>query len=666
MTVEHKKSKGKANVMATTPGFHKNTNFIQYPRQIQEAIRSIGRNFYVTRSFNAERIGNSEYWGLVARPSDDFSIHLNTDREVLFVFSKYDTFEIRTLEAFDLFYDQLEQKRIDRGIRFLVSGDNRVEGVVQKYLQQNPEYPIIIPINYHNVREFNQEILESIRKNYLIRDLFGYQNPLQEETFFFGRQEQVNTVLDLAKSGQSSSMFGLRKSGKTSSIYAIMRKARSFGCIPVFIDCQSPAVHARRYNELLSLIVKEVREAIGQKRNIPELSGNEVEVAETFRSQLKTAISQAKSKLLIIFDEIENISPGTAASIHWETQRDCLLFWQNLRSFMQKDANGKLSTCIVGTSPKLLELEKLSDAPNPVYLFTQKRFISALDFEETRDMVDRLGFFMGLDFDPTQVAKLQELYGGHPFFTRQVCSLIHKGVGDNRPIKVSDRQMEKAITEFGGQLDTYLSDILSNLERFYPDEYRLLRDIAKGDLFEVSEYGRHAPDLIDHLIGYELVSRKGSDYDVRYKTIGEALRRRFRDKSTEDIWSECMLRRNSLENGLRRQLFYFSKGLSADEWGDLLERSMTRQRFAALSTNEARVLFSPKGSPLYWTDLMGLIGDSAVFPYLEARRLELLEAMKIVNFDGRKDSHAKEITQSDYRAVDEALSVLEEEFSDPA
>lgn len=402
--------------MVTRSGFHPATKFSDYPAEIIPSIRAIANEFYVTRSFDKESVGNSEYWGLLARPAQEFSVHLNTDREILFVFSKYETFEIRTLEAFDLFYLQLEQKRIDKSIRFLISGDPRTNQIIHQYLQQHPEYPIVVPANISDVRNKGTALLDSVRRNFLTRDLFGYQNPLREETFFFGRQEQVNTVLDLAKSGQSSSMFGLRKSGKTSSIYAIMRKAKAFGCTPVFLDCQSPAVHARRYNELLSLVVSESRKAVGNNKIIPAIEGSEVEVAEKFREQFKTVISQSKSNFLIIFDEIENISPGTASSLHWERERDCLLFWQNIRSFIQKDSGGKVALCIVGTSPKLLEEPTLSGAPNPVYLFTQKRYISALSYQETKEMIDRLGFFMGLDFEDSQIAKLHQLYGGHPFF----------------------------------------------------------------------------------------------------------------------------------------------------------------------------------------------------------------------------------------------------------
>jgi hypothetical protein len=113
-------------IMTTRAGFHKFTSFDQYPAAFNAAIQSIGKNFYVTRSFSRETVGSSEYWCLLARPVDDFSVHLNADRELMFLFSKYETFEIRTLEAYDIFYDHLEKSRIDKSIRFLISNDQNI------------------------------------------------------------------------------------------------------------------------------------------------------------------------------------------------------------------------------------------------------------------------------------------------------------------------------------------------------------------------------------------------------------------------------------------------------------------------------------------------------------------------------------------------------------
>ena len=57
------------------------------------------------------------------RPAEDVSVVLNVEREVAVLFADYDTFEARTLRAFDLTYDQFDDVRVDRSLRFLISGD---------------------------------------------------------------------------------------------------------------------------------------------------------------------------------------------------------------------------------------------------------------------------------------------------------------------------------------------------------------------------------------------------------------------------------------------------------------------------------------------------------------------------------------------------------------
>ncbi|NII58039.1 AAA-like domain-containing protein [Sphingomonas aerolata] len=653
--------------MSTNPGYHPDVNVSAYPTSIRKAIQRVASNFYVTRSFDAVQIGNSRYWALLVRPTDEFSIYINTDREVVALFSEYENFEIRTLEAYDDIYDQLESKRVDKSVRFLISGDHRIESIIKHYLNQHPEYPIVIPttIDILSISTGNH-LLEAVRRNYLIRDLFGYQNPLREETFFFGRQEVVNNVLDMARSGQNSSLFGLRKSGKTSAIYAIQRKAKGFSCNVTVIDCQNPAVHARTFDGLLSFIISEVKKSIGFKSTYPDLGKTLPEVSEQFFQHMKNALSVAKNNIILIFDEIENISPSTAASPHWRSGNDSIYFWQILRSFSQSESKGKLSICIVGTSPYILETAKINDVDNPIYLFAPKTYIPNLSFEETKDMVERLGYFMGLEFSPEIIAKLQMGFGGHPFFTRQVCSKIHQQASPNRPLKVSEAALERANTAFYGQLEGYLRDIITQLRNAYPEEFDILHAVVEGQKDEIAEYGRDAPDLIDHLLGYGLIERSGDDFDIKFEAIKTALRRLFPqdDTSTEGRWAEISKRRNSIETEIRTTLFHWARSVSADDWNSILDLSLTNKRREGLISSEPAFLFSSKTSPLYLSDLLMLLKQSLVLPYLDERRSIVTRHLDTIN-KLRRDAHATTVSDDEMSSIRAAFDYIEGEFAPP-
>ena len=127
-----------------------------------------------------------------------------------------------------------------------------------------------------------------------------------------------------------------------------------------------------------------------------------------------------------------------------------------------------------------LEAAKINNIANPIYLYAQNQFIPSLSFEETREMVERLGYFMGLEFPAEIVADLQREFGGHPFFTRQVCSKIHQLASTVRPIRVSQTALRRAKTEFYGQLESYLKDIIDQLRYTYPEEFRLLSAVVAG------------------------------------------------------------------------------------------------------------------------------------------------------------------------------------------
>ena len=229
---------------------------------------------------------------------------------------------------------------------------------------------------------------------------------------------------------------------------------------------------------LLSYIIGEIRRSFGQKAALPSLGRDLPEVSENFFLHMDNALGKSKNSVLLIFDEIENISPKTAASPHWKEGHDTVYLWQILRSYNQSENKGRLSICIVGTSPHILEAAKINDIANPVYLYAQKRFIPSLTFDETREMVERLGYFMGLEFPAEVVADLQKEFGGHPFFTRQVCSKIHQLASANWPLRVSGAALQRAKTEFYGQLESYLRDILEQLRENYPEEFTILKAVV--------------------------------------------------------------------------------------------------------------------------------------------------------------------------------------------
>lgn len=379
---------------------------------------------------------------------------------------------------------------------------------------------------------------------------------------------------------------------------------------------------------------------------------------------MKSILNRVKGQILIIFDEIEQISPLTAASTHWRTEQDTVLFWQIIRSFCQTESLGKVVICIVGTSPFLIETPKINGLDNPVYLFAQKRFIPNLSWYDVDLMIGRLGFFMGLNFPPQVMSKIFNMYGGHPFFTRQVCSKIHQLAKSQRPQDVSINLLRLAEEAFASDLKGYLQDIISNLKSQYHEEYDLLAEFVRGNPSELSEIANEAPDLVDHLIGYGLITKRGDDYDVTLNAITDVVGGMdSKLLSQTDRWAEVNRRRNHIEQVIRAHLNIWSRSLTADEWSSLFKSALTEKRRESIDGNLPSKIFAKGNSPLYISDLLGFIKLPAVLPYLGENRRLLVENIDIVN-RLRKDAHANDFTDSDFELVQNALDILESEFSE--
>jgi hypothetical protein len=654
--------------MPTFPGINSKFPLLSYSQEEQAIIQRFARYFYITRSVELIQTASSAYSAFLMRPAEGISTILNVEHEIVVLFAPYETFEARTLAAYDTVYAQFDDNRVDRTVRILISRDVGIVKKIRHFLERDPEYPVIIPYTYSDFKQATDNfILSSVRSNYLIRDLFGYQSPLKQEYFFFGRDKLLNHVIDVHKAGQNSSLFGLRKSGKTSTIYAIQRRAKALGCHSVSVDCQDPAVHARGYADLLLFILNEVRRSFGLKLWQVRLGDRPDEVSEHFRDVLKQTLASGRSDVLLIFDEIENISPRTAASHHWRSGRDTLLFWQILRSFFQQAGKYKITFCFVGTNPHLFETPKLGDVDNPVYLFAPRSFLPPLSQSDVAEMCKKLGYYMGLDFDFAISSRIHSLYGGHPFFTRQLCSRIHQIEPVTRPISVSVSKCGEAERQSAGTIRGYVKEILDSLKSFYPDEYELLSYLAHNDVETFNSLVEEYPEFVDHLIGYGIIAKRGNDYEFQFEAVKDALISCSQTElpaTTEGRWREVNERRNLLEVEVRSALYHWAQELSEDQWESAC-LSCIPKHVERMGNRGRRYFFSKSQSPLYLLDLMKLVEFSGRFSSSQEDGSAISAAFDVVN-RLRTDAHAKTMSDDEYTAWLRAISLLEDRFLPPA
>jgi hypothetical protein len=548
------------------------------------------------------------------------------------------------------------------------SADREIEKHIRHFLLQEPEFPIVIPFQFKDFASFSAGlIMSAVRKNYLIRDLFGYESPLRQDYFFFGRSNIVEDVIDRHRAGQNSSLFGLRKSGKTSTIYAIQRRAKTNGIRPILIDCQDPNIHARTYVKLLQFIIEMVRSELSLKKISVDLGDQPDKVSSEFKRLMSQTLGEAGIGVLLIFDEIENISPRTAASPHWRNERDTLLFWQTLRTFFQSYQKNRMTLCFVGTNPSLLEMTKIDGVDNPVYLFAPKSLIPMLTFEDTREMVRKLGYFMGLDFDDSVVAFIHEKYGGHPFFIRQICSRIHKMAGLVRPVIVSLGACVRAEREVATDIKSYLQQTMNSLQQFYPEQLEMLSYLANNQGDEFQKMATSYPDFVEHLVGYGLVTRRGDEYEFSIGIVSDLFRKVMveSEASTNNDRRQIIgRRRNALEEEIRTWLYHWGVRIGYDMWKSSVLRALTKRRLEQVGEITVREAFSRNKSKLYWMELYQFIKISGSINEEIVPLTEIGAAFEVIN-STRIDAHAGDISEDDFREAIRALDLLESVFLPP-
>ena len=223
-----------------------------------------------------------------------------------------------------------------------------------------------------------------------------------------------------------------------------------------------------------------------------------------------------------------------------------------------------------------------------------------LDLSETSEMVSRLGFFMGLDFEPRVISHIHERFGGHPFFTRQLCSQIHKNAPLHRPHKVSLAACRAAEQAANSDIKSYLTEILSSLRIFYPDEYAMLEYLAGGEMVEFAALAALSESFVEHLVGYGIVVRRADDFEFSFELVREAMTAGLHRNETltlEKMRLEISRRRNVVEEEIRSFLFRSTIGLDPERWEEMVKSCITAARRSDLGLINRREAFFTKRQP---------------------------------------------------------------------
>lgn len=644
----------------TNPGIHPNFLIDRFSDVEKSILRRLSSEWFLTSSGCEITLITSSYNYFLMKPTSIFHEMFNIEREVVCIFSPYQNFEPRTLDAFAKAQNELTELRAESICKVLISADPNVEQRIDSLLKSDPEQPIVIPFTYDELSgKFDDYFIRNrFRRHFYTRNLFDFLSPLKSDLYFFGRSQLVHELVNRHKSGEHTGLFGLRKSGKTSIIYAVERTLNASGERFVSLDCESPSVHKLRWNELLEKLVHEYHAKAQSKVKILT-SGryDEKKAADSFEEDiLKTYRSKKEQSTLFIFDEIERISPKTGSSDHWRNQSDFIYFWQTLRGFYQR--NPKVFTyMVVGTNPAAVESATLVGHENPIFSSIPCQYVPCFDVEQVRQMVRKLGRYVGLKFDELIYAKLTDDFGGHPFLIRQACSLIHQESRGERPVIVDKALYEKSKKNFVSHSSHYLEMIVDVLREWYPDEYEMLKYLSQGDISSFNEFAENSSVFTKHLVGYGLVQHSNNGYVFNIESLKEFLANQHKyqriNLSNAEKVAEIGKRRNILEKRLRIVLKNTLRIAYGNKAKDKVIASLPEQRRDKMNDNPLDILLSKDSSPLFLLELVNIINREwdAFKNVFDMEKSKVIYILEEVNKIGRPDAHAKSVEQDDFEQL---------------
>lgn len=650
-----------------TPGIHPNARAVidaSFSPKENEVAKYWGAEWYITNAGSIE-LGQSEYKFFLIKPTATYEEALSLSREVIVILSSYENFEPRTLEAFEEVYREFHDNRLERICYVLISADDKIETHLATCLS-NQESQVIIPFTYDSFsknRGNSNFLRNQFRKFFYSRDLFDFSEPLKKDFYFFGRTELTVAIIEKHRANQNFGLFGLRKTGKTSIIYDVIRKLTQLDSIGVFIDCQDTSFNFRRWNSALYYVLLRAHEEAGLELELKEAQFTETDAAYLFEKSISKFSEKIGKRVLLLFDEIENITFDKSGVEHWCDGLDFMYFWQSVRSAFQHTTN-VFTFCILGTNPRCVEEHFIKEKENPIFKAFAPQYIPGFDQERTREMVRKLGRLMGIKFDEGIYTRLVEDYGGHPFLIRQVCSTIAKKY-PQRPVQI-DRMKYNAAREEYNRGSEYFDMLLDVLTQFYNEEYEMLNLLASGDLDTFKYFAEQDYSMVKHLIGYGIIRASDDEYDFQIDAVKDYLvRKQHRKalvKTPAEKWTYTCTQRNTLETELRKmvkvilRIAYKTEAAAKEAVVKKIYGGDTR-KYATASYAD---LFDSRKSNIYFKNLKDLINSNwDYFKDFWSNQEMFISAMDILNHEGRFDAHATIPEDDEITLINAALSTIE-------
>lgn len=168
----------------TTPGINNQVNIKSLSVEERRIIRNLSQKYWYVTRVEEHHDKKSSYRVAFLKPVEYVTQNFNLTREVVMILTPYSTFEPRTLDVLDNL--DIQKLRLEEICCLVASKDTNIESVLNNFLKSNTESRIFVPFTYDDfINPPEEMVINRMRRCFYSRDLFGIQEPLRKELYFF-------------------------------------------------------------------------------------------------------------------------------------------------------------------------------------------------------------------------------------------------------------------------------------------------------------------------------------------------------------------------------------------------------------------------------------------------------------------------------------------------
>jgi hypothetical protein len=599
------------------------------------------------------------------------------------------------------FWDQ-QQRTIRVAVQAIEESDGRLESTVAIILHADKEggpklrrwgrEKGITVLSIDSTQEFanSRDVERSLAKELYSTDPFDITGPVSDDANFYGRREEAIDLARKLQLGQIRSCLGIRKIGKTSIVNRVLSEiSDSHDCICLMIDCSRDEIWELSGAELMSAITDTAAFALTEKINYVNVipAENMLALAEA-RKRLEQIASDAQKPLIIVFDEIDYVTPGSPTNPGWKGEFNS--FWRNLRAAYQESIRlgNKMSILIAGVSAHWFTTESVGGIENAALSFVPEEYLSPMPQRATTAMLKNLGKVAGIQFEWSSLEAIADACGNMPYWSRKCCSYINRHIPvADRPCLIDPDRVNALLDSFVEEEGSALAEVaLKHLFRVYPGlfdatsrcHFENCNEVPARFVRVLRAYGIVHPRE-SRLSGKMIVAGFGSLLEPslhtnQEQTAGaETSTTRISDlsQSSLDEWADEIAsngkRRNILERKLRVITLDFLRFSLLNSQGGLKNLSGLKEKLLKFHPEAMRTRYTHLSaedivSKYNWTDLIALVSKEwEIFKQIFGDKGEFQVHCGVIN--DRPDCHAKDADGADIALMRRSLSWLEEKVA---